>query len=268
MKLRKNNIQREAKRLKKSIRQIEAELGQDLNPNHKIYSLAHKLMISFGEKTKFRAFRRQAQLLENEYSPSHPPMSPVTYSYYNCHLVSDFKFEPKKETINSILIDQALKLKLDEKITQALLNLNVSYMSFYKHEGFDGDLILLKELISEKTFRCFCPVDFRGKKDQIWYIRIAPPLIEKDNYHIILTTPYVILNSSEEDWLAFFQRQGITKGEENSEKKYIDFMKNPPDIKYWYNYICDAYYSFIIDCIFLMGIPDTKGSKPHELGNN
>ena len=85
------------------------------------------------------------------------------------------------------------------------------------------------------------------------------------DYHITLTTPYVIIKYSEKDWLDFFQRQGIRKGGLGFEDTYYDFMKYNADFKYWHNYIMDGYVNYRSNCIYLTGIPDIKGSKPHEL---
>jgi len=167
----------------------------------------------------------------------------------------------------TIFNDVAAKFDFDKIILKGLANLNASCMRFYQHLGFDNNLIVLKDLLTDKTYSCVSTSRYKGSKNQIWFVRIVPNLDEVYDYHLTLTTPYIILNYSEKDWLDFFQRQGIRKEEVADEKKYISFLKYHKDFRFWHDYVMDAYVNFESNCIFLTGIPDIKGSKPHEIGD-
>ncbi|HQG42018.1 MAG TPA: hypothetical protein PLE64_04850 [Spirochaetota bacterium] len=72
--------------------------------------------------------------------------------------------------------------------------------------------------------------------------------MDEDNQHVV----YAITISSQ-------------KREENFLQKFIEFLKYGHSIKYWHNYIMDAYVNHTNNFIYVTGIPDRKGSKPHEL---
>lgn len=241
------------------------------DPSHKVYSLIQNLMSYFAEElsihNEFTEYYEKVEVVENEYSPSFPPESPLSGSYFTYWAFCDMKFGRNKETINTILTDIGLEFNFDKLIMKGLLNLNLTCMRFYRHLGFENDLIVLKDILTDRTFRCLCISNYKGEKNEIWYIRIAPNLDNVYDYSITLTTPYIIINYSENAWLNFFKRQGIEKKEIDYEKRYSDFMKDNSDYKYWHNYIMDGYVNYRPNCIYLTGIPDIKGSKPHELGN-
>lgn len=265
----------EVKAAKEKIEEINTEVKTRLefptDPNHKIYSRIQNVMSYFSEEVSvqddFEEYYDCLVEVEDNYMPSFPPGSPLTGSYFTYWAFCDLQFGKNKETINTILSDIGKKYKFDEIAMKGLANLNESSMRFYKHIGFEEDLVLLKDLLTDQVYSCLCASNYRGEKDEIWYIRLVPNLDNIYNYQVSLTTPYVILNYKEQAWLDFFQRQGIKKGEEGFEKKYLAFMKHHPDFKYWHDYIMDGYSNYNPNCIYLTGIPDIKGSKPHELGN-
>jgi len=266
----------EAKLAKEKIAKIQAGLKKKLeirtDPSFKLYTLLQNTMSYFAEEISvqddFIEYYDQVVEVEDDYMPSFPPGSPLTGSYFTYWAFCDLQFGKHKETINTILSDIGEVFGFDEIVMKGLANLDKSCMRFYKHMGFEDDLILLKDLLTDKVYPTLCASGYRGKKDEIWYIRIVPNLDKIYDYSISLTTPYVIINYKEQAWLDFFQRQGIKKGEKDFEKKYSKFMKHPSDFKYWHDYIMDGYSNYKPNCIYLTGIPDIKGSKPHELGTD
>lgn len=237
------------------------------DPSHKIYLLVQNLLSYFAEDISilddFEEYYDTVEEIDAEYMPSFPPMSPLTNSYITLWCFCDFRFGKTKETISTIFYDLGKKYNFDKSVMDAINNFNSSYMGFYKHIGFDNDLIILKEIVSDIEYKCICPAGYVGRKGEIWYVRIIPNLDEVYNYHIIFTTPYIILNYSEKDWKKFFQRQIGNSGN----LKIYHFLKYHPDIKYWHNYIFEGYVNYNENCIFLTGIPDIKGSKPFEIEN-
>lgn len=264
----------EIKSAKGKLSEIDSDIqtilmNEKYDPSHAIYLIAQNLLSYFTEDfstfIEFSDFYDKVTAIEDEFMPSGPPMSPLTKSYFTFWCFCDLSFGDESETICSIFYDLAEENEFDEMLLKAVKTLNSSYMGLYKHMGFEDDFILLKEILTNKLFRCICPTGYKGKKNEIWFIRIVKNLDDVYDYLIVMNTPYIILNSKEQDWIAFFQRQGITNNDIEYEKKRISFLKNNPDFKYWHNYIMDAYVNHSVSNILLTGIPDIKGSKPHEL---
>ena len=243
--------------------------GHDFDPSHKVYALAQNLLSHFSEEVsvlkEFTIFYNMWQKADHEYMPSGPPMSPLTASYFTYWIMLDFRFGHSKETIGTIFYDVGMERKIDETILKATQNLNESSMAFYQHLGFADDMMVLKDIITNQVYNCICPSGYKGKKDEIWFVRLVPNLDEVYAYYITMNTPYIIVNYSENDWLSFFRRQGIKTEDEGYQYKSYGFLKYHPDHNYWHNYIMDAYSNYTSGCIYLTGIPDIKGSKPHEM---
>lgn len=240
---------------------------QEYDPSHHVYLLVQNLLSYFSEEIsvldEFEEYYDTLSEMDEEYMPSYPPMSPLTGSYFTLWIFCDFRFGETKETISTIFYDLGTEFKYDKIVTKALSNFNASSMGFYKHMGFDNDLVILKDLVSNKEHHCVCTSGYKGEVDEIWFVRLLPNLDEVYDYQVVFTTPYVIRNYSDKDWTAFFKRQVGSTGD--YEAKTHQFFKNHSDIRYWHNYILDAYVDFNSFCIFLTGIPDIKGSKPFEL---
>ena len=261
---------------KEQINAIELDLKErtknyDIDPNHKIYSLIQNLLSYFSEeisvRNEFNDYYEEAIEIDEVYMPSYPPNSPITGSYDTLCMFCDYRIGKEKETIGSIFYDiLAEEMKAESPMLKGLHILNNSSMGLYKHMGIDNDLVKLKDVINDKEYLCLSTSKYIGKKDEIWFVRLVPNLDEVYNYQVVLTTPYVILNYKDQDWIRFLERQGINKNTKEAEVKYLNFMKNNPKNRYWYDYIMDSYLNYESNCIFLTGIPDVKGSKPHELG--
>lgn len=241
----------------------------DYDPVFKIYIIAQNILSVFIEEVskfkEFNKFNKDFHELEYEFMPAGPPMSPLTKSYFTYWLFFDYKLGKKKETIGSLFLEISKTFNIDEKIIKAVKYLNDSYMSFYQVIEINRKLIKLKELITDNVVDCICPSGYKGNNKDIIYARIVPNLFDRNDYSIIVTTPYIIILYQMEDWVSFFNRQGINKSDNNYVRKFINFLKYGHNLNYWNNYIMDAYVNHTDNCIYLTGIPDIKGSKPHEL---
>lgn len=242
---------------------------EDLDPSHKIYIQLQNVLSCFSEEIsvldEFEDYYEMLEKFDLEFMPSYPPMSPITGSYFSYYCLSDFRFGEQNETMSTIFKDIGLELKYDQLFIKAIDNLIHSSMKFYKHLGVKGDLVELMDIITGDKHLCVSTSKYFGNPNEIWFVRIVPNLDEQYDYQIILNTPYVIVKQNEGDWIEYFERQGIKKNELGVERKIINLMKYNPDPKYWHNYIMDGYLNYKSNCIFLTGIPDIKGSKPHEM---
>jgi hypothetical protein len=241
----------------------------NFDPSFEVYILMQNLISFFSEEVsildEFTEYYDRIVEIDEEYMPSYPPNSPISGAYFTYWCFFDFRFGAEKETIGSVFYDLGIEYKFDELALKAVNILNNSSMRFYKHMGIEGELIKLKDLLSGEIIYCISPSKYLGKKSEIWFARLAPNLDKIYNYQIVLTTPYIITDSSERDWVDFFNRQGINNNKEGFEASYQEFTNSNSRIKYWHNYIMEAYSNYESNCIFLSGIPDIKGSKPHEL---
>ena len=177
--------------------EIETKLSKNFNeyqydPSHKIYLYAQNLLSLFSEEysvtEEFNEYYDIVIEMDTNYMPCGPPMSPLTVSYFTFWCFCDLRFGKEKETIGTIFYDLAYEHKFDELLLNSIQNLNKSYMGFYAHNGFDNDLILLKEILTNKEFRCICPAGYKGSKGEIWFVRIGQNLDNVYNYQVILNT--------------------------------------------------------------------------------
>lgn len=242
----------ELEEIKKKQKEIESIMKINFNekedPSHKIYSISQNLLSFLSEEfaplIEFSDFTDTISDIQEEYMPSYPPMSPLTTTYFNFWCFNDFEFGKEKETLSSIVHELFINNNLDEIIVQASLNMRNSNMSFYIHEGFDDKLIVLREILSNEKYNCICPAGYIGNKGEIWFARVVQNLDQIYNYHIVVTTPYVILKYKEKDWIEFFKRQGIENKKGNYKVEFKKFLKNNPNIRYWHDYIMDAYVNY------------------------
>lgn len=247
---------------------IKINRNEDLDPSHKVYTQIQNVLSFFSEQISgykaFEAYYDMVAKFDEEFMPSYPPMSPITGSYFSYFCLCDFRFGKHKETMSTIFKDLALKFKYDKLLIKAIDNLIGSSMKFYKHLGIQDDLVELMDINTGAKQLCVNTSKYLGSPGEIWFVRLVPNLDTQFDYQIVLNTPYIIVNQNEKDWVDYFTRQGINKNELGNENKIQNLMKYNIDDTYWHNYIMDGYVNFAPNCIYLTGIPDIKGSKPHE----
>jgi len=202
---------------------------------------------------------------KEEYWPAYPPMSPVTMSYFNQWSYFDLKYGQDKETIASVLFDLRDILRLPDEFALLLRTAMSSRMGIFEHRGYDGDKLLLWELVTKKEISAVCSSGYRGQEGELWFVRTLAAPTSEDSYHLCITTPYVLLSQSARDWIGFFERNLIRAGNEDFEKRLFEFMKYGPSGKrlYWHEYIMQAYANFEPGHIYLTGLPDVASSRPH-----
>lgn len=264
----------EAKKAREALSKINSGLSkidrsEDLDPSHKIYVQIQNILSYFSEEISvFNEFTEYYDMLEEldfEFMPSYPPMSPITNSYFSYFCLCDLRFGKERETISTIFKDIGIAFEYENLLIKSVDNLIQSSMRFYKNVKVEDGLVELEDILTKDRKICVSTSKYLGKPNEIWFVRLVPNLDEKYDYQIILNTPYVILHQNEEDWIKYFERHGVEKGDLEIDSKILSKMKYNIDVKYWLNYIMDGYLHYEPNCIFLTGIPDVKGSKPHEL---
>ena len=128
--------------------------------------------------------------------------------------------------------------------------------------GVRGGRCLLKELITDDGFECYVPAGYPGRKGELWFVRLCPP-IGPMSYHVAFTTPYVLTDFGETDWTAYLSKSliGLTASEKR--RRLHELLKYGREPNQWNEFVFQAYHHHRHDAIFLTGLPDVPGSLPH-----
>lgn len=246
---------------------IEKFIEQGLDPVHAAYTFVQHITSYFSEWVsqlpELRKFTKIVAEAEDEYLPSGPPMSPLTGSYFTCWAFFDLQFD-STDTLAACLIEANDVVCMNPDQLDALKKMANSRMGVYEHVGTDGDHIRLKELGTGEEFVCHCASRYRGEKGELWFVRLLPPLLpEMANYHVIFTTPYVLIHATKGDWTQFLQRSILGFEGTDEQTALHRFLKHGPDANFWNEFVFKAYHHHQHEAIFLAGIPDLKATLPH-----
>ena len=128
-----------------------------------------------------------------------------------------------------------------------------------------GKHVRLRELITDREFICHGTSGYRGETGELWYVRLLPPLEpELATYHIVFTTPYVLLGQTKDDWIAYLKRSMVgMKTPSQSEGGLHQLLKFGLSKSHWNEFVLLAYHHHQADAIFLTGIPDLRATLPH-----
>jgi len=137
-------------------------------------------------------------------------------------------------------------------------------MGIYEHVGMEDGWIRLRELTTDEEYVCHCGSGYLGRKGELWYARLLPPLLpEVATFHIVFTTPYVLMEATKEDWTNFLRRTLLQFKADNEQKALYQLMKYGPSKHYWHEFVFKAYHHHQHDAVFLTGVPDVQSSLPH-----
>jgi hypothetical protein len=250
-----------------SVKSVKQLIDNGTDPLHAVYLAIQNLTSLFAECVsalpELKAYYDIVDYAEEEYMPNGPPWSPLTRSYFTCWAFYDLQFGPDKETIGTCIMDMADHLDFSTDMREALETMQNSRMGIYEHCGIRSSRVLLKEFISQEEYSCYVPAGYSGEKGQNWLVRILPPIHDSFDYNVAFNTPYILVNETKEDWMAFIKRTLLGAGKTNDMQSFHEFMKYGLETHYWNEYIFKAYHHNQYDAIFLAGLPDVKGSLPH-----
>ena len=188
------------------IKDIEMLIKDGLDPVHAAYAYIQQISSHFAEGVsqlpEMKAYAKLAGDAEEEYMPSGPPMSPLTGSYFTCWAFYDLRFGKDGDTIGKCQIDANDLVLLNPDQLDVLKTLSESRMGIYEHIGFADGFVRLRELITGDEFSCHCPAGYKGRSGELWYVRRLPPLMpELATFHVLFTTPYILIESTKDDWI-------------------------------------------------------------------
>jgi hypothetical protein len=255
----------------RDVRSVETLIRSGRDPLHAAYVAAQNFTSFFAESvSEFPEFDPYCDVVgpaEDEYMPSSPPMSPLTMSYFTTWAFFDVRFGSDRETIGTCLFDLANLLDMDPFMAETIRRFQESRMGIYEHRGSEGGRVRLRELVTDDEFNCYVASGYQGKPGELWYVRLCPPLLDLFDYHVVFTTPYVLIGARKADWTAYLKKSVL--GSADTRKSLEEFLKfgkaarsRKPD-ESWNEFIFQAYHHHQFDAIFLTGLPDVKGSLPH-----
>jgi hypothetical protein len=238
-----------------------------LDPLHAVYVAVQNATSLFAERVsgfpEFKPYYELAAKAEEEYLPSGPPMSPLTRSYFTTWALCDLRFGPDDETIGTCLLDVGELLGMAPDVTEAIRLMSRTRMGIYEHAGIQGGRTRLRELITGDEFNCYVPAGYPGRAGELWFVRLCPP-IQPADYHVALTTPYILLDFGKSDWVAYLSKSLIGLTAPEKRRRLHEFLKYGREPNQWNEFIFQAYHHHQFDAIFLTGLPDVRGSLPHH----
>ena len=244
------------------------QLGSEYHPYHAVYVSMENLVSVIAENLSLSGELEESaaaiEKSEDTYMPGYPPMSPVTTSIFTFWAFFDLRFGVDNETIGTCILDLGSILRLDEGSIELIKNLQSSRLGVYLHQGVDNNAnVLLYEIFTHKLYRCHSSSKYQGKKGELWLTRLAPPPFNMSDLHVAITTPYVLLGSSQGDWETYFDQMLPRFKIEPPLLAYEELMKYGLIPDYWNEYIFQAYANHIDTAIYLHGIPNKPESLPH-----
>ncbi|MBU1170868.1 MAG: hypothetical protein KKD44_15010 [Proteobacteria bacterium] len=265
-----------AEELQKTI--VTGETLSDYDPVHAVYIYAQNiisvLMEQVGECPEMVKIVNPYINAAEEYMPSGPPMSPLTASYFFCWGCFDLWAGLKRETFGTVIIDLCKKMGFDSHLIDVFQKMQDSRMGFYVHEGFSGNKVLLREIITQKQCLAIIPSGYLGERGQVWFARILPePLPEYSlGYSVVFTTPYILMENdnnsnsyaNEKGWISYMERNLEKTGKKEASTAYEFLMKFGFNKTYWNEYIFQGYAGYMDEAVFLAGYPDLPLSMPHS----
>jgi hypothetical protein len=139
-------------------------------------------------------------------------------------------------------------------------------MGFYVHCGTEDRYVCLREIGGGEIKRCHSSSGYQGAKGQIWFARLIPPSNSLVTYHVIMTTPYVLMETTEKMISDYLRRETARirgKRLPHGMEPHTYIMKHGPSPNHWNEYVFCAYSNFQSDAVFLTGVPDLKETLPH-----
>ena len=136
-------------------------------------------------------------------------------------------------------------------------------MGICEHVGTQGGRVRLRELVTGREFDALCTSGYGGKPGELWNVRLGPPLADLVEYHVTITTPYILTEASKADWTAYLNRAMLQLKDVDEGQRLHNLLKYGLDVHHWNEFVFQAYHHHQYDAIFLAGLPDVKGSLPH-----
>jgi hypothetical protein len=239
--------------------------GDAIDPLHNVYTAIQNATSFFAERftslPEFTAYYQIVDKAENEYMPSAPPMSPLTKSYFTTWAFFDVRFGRDRETLGSCLLHVSEELGFGQNVLDAIRAFSDSRMGIYESLKSRSGRSRLRELITDIEYDCVVTSGYQGRNGELLYVRLCRPL-EPVAYHVVVTTPYILLSFTKADWTDYLNRS-LIDSDGPKQRGLAHFLKYGREPNQWNEFIFQAYANYQFDAIFLTGLPDVPSSLPH-----
>ena len=255
-----------AKDLQKTV--VTREGLSDFHPAHAAFiytqnqvSVMSEQLTALDEMAPFVEIIARA---EDLYMPGGPPMSPLTTSYFTCWAFFDACAGAADESIGTTVLEVGTAFGMHADLLRLIRLMQQSRMGIYINEGAEGSLVVLRELVTDIVCRAIVPTGFSGRKGELWYVRVLSPPFPGSSEHVVFTTPYILLEPGLREWQAYFRRALPDVPRQPRIDACGRHMKYGPTRRYWNDFVFEAYVNHHECAIFLAGLPDVPGSRPHS----
>jgi hypothetical protein len=181
------------------------------DPLHAAYLHGQNYLSVFGELasrlSEFETYRAVVARAEETYVPGWPPMSPVSVSFFTSWALLDLLLGETNDTICSCALEVGKVFGMSDELALTLEVMEESAMGIYEHLGGHDGVVGLRNIVDGETYPCIVPSSYAGRPGELWYVRLLRPLNASFNYGVAFTSPYVLLDTTKADWLAFLARQ-------------------------------------------------------------
>lgn len=257
---------RRAQELQAKLRSTEHVDG--MHPVHAYWSFVQYHLSFFAEALltveEASRFRRLISAAEEEYMPLGPPMSPLTATYFFGWAYCDLAVGLAKERAGACAVDVVAELGADPALVTAMRILADSRMGLWTVVGHEAGATILHEFATGDTVECVVPAGHPGVVGERWLVRVLPPPRE-GLPGLVFNTPYVLM-SSIPDWEAYIGRTLPKLDAKRLDRAYLTLMKHGLSARYWPEFVFDGYLNHTGGCVYLLGLPDVDGSRPHGKG--
>ena len=244
------------------------EQADELHPVHAFWSLVQHNLSMFGEQVlalpEASKIAKAIAAAEDEYMPSGPPMSPLTGTYFFGWAHCDLTFGVAKETAASCTIDVMATLGIDPALISLMRTFANGRMGLWTVVGHGDGTTILREGVMGDTRECVVPAGYPGTRGELWFARVLPA--PQDGLpSLVFTTPYVLWSPAAA-WEQYLGRTLTKMDPKNPARACPMLMKHGLSPRYWPKFVFEAYANHKPEVVFLLGLPDVDGSRPHGEG--
>ena len=248
---------RQAADLQRTVASQESLAG--LSPIHAVYVYAQNQVSVMAEQLtaldELDGFSNLVSSAQDKYLPGGPPMSPLTHSFFTSWAFFDACVGAGEETLGTVIAAVGAASGMNAALLHVIGLMQASRMGLHVHEGFEGDLIVLRELVTDRVCRALTPSGYRGRNGELWYARVLPPPFPVATEHVVFTTPYVLVRPGKREWLAYLHTFLPDIPPEARLVSYERHLKIGPTRDYWNEFVFQTYSGHQSGAIFLEGLP-------------
>ena len=185
-------------------------IQEGIDPIHAAYIFVQHITAKFAEvASRLPEMKKYAQIVgkaEDEYLPSGPPMSPLTTSFFTTWAFYDLQFDGDRHA--GLLLDRVERRGGHEPSSTGCLEEDGRLPDGHLRACRHGRPVRpAARTLTNAEFACHSASGYRGRKGELWYVRLLPPLEpELASYYIVFTTPYILM-ASKEDCVQFLRER-------------------------------------------------------------